>query len=586
MLEKREFEKNDFMWRVSAMCAFVTGFFSLIVFILLIINYLQIRAADPVDNPMLTEMRMEYANAPDKDEALAQRIQELDLLTRKAFFTTQNHLRIGGILLLLGCSIFMIAFKNMARWRPERPKLAEKPTAEIEFLALAESRNLITWAAVIMLGGGLAASYLTESALVMDADAVAKSADAGAEEEAAPVSTKEFPGWDAMANEWPSFRGAGAMAIAQFENIPTEWDLESGKNIKWKVDVPRVGTNSPVVWGNRLFMSGADEETREVYCYDTETGELLWTQTLDTFENTPTEPPMIDDHTGYAPSTMVVHGDQVFALFVNGDLVSYDFDGNLVWGYNFGLADNHYGHSSSLLAYENLLYLQWDQAENSELVALNPENGEEVWSQARDEISWASPIVAQTEFGPQLMLASEENLDAYDPKTGELLWREEVLGGEVAPSPAYSNGIVFAANEYAQSAAVKLAAAEDGIATEVLWEYDYYLPEVSSPVGDGERFYFATSTGEIVCLNAENGEELWIGEVDDGFYSSPVLVGDRIYLADMSGNMYIFKTSSEYELINQFNLGASTYATPAFLDGRVYVRTAEHLYCVEAQDGE
>lgn len=581
MLEKREFEKNDFMWRVSAMLTFVSGFFSLIVFILLIINYLQIRAADPVDNTMLTQMRIEYANLPDKDAVLAKRIQDLDLLTRKAFFTTQNHLRIGGIMLLIGISVFMVAFKNMARWKPERPDLAETPTAEYEFLQLAESRNLITWAAVLLLGGGLMASYLTESALVPKADAEV----AEAPEELVEVVAKEFPKWDEVEKHWSTFRGAGALGISKYTNAPTEWDIETGKNIKWKVELPRVGTNSPVVWGNRLFMTGADEETREVYCYDTETGDLLWTKKVEGLEGTPDESPQVNEETGHAAPTMAVHGDQIFALFANADLASYDFNGNLIWGYNLGLPDNHYGHSSSLLIYENLLYIQWDQAENSELIALNAATGDDVWAAEREEISWASPILAHTEFGPQVILASEENVDAYDALTGKLLWREEVLGGEVAPSPAYSNGIVFAANEYAMAAAIQIGGTSDAVESEVLWEYDMMLPEVSSPIGDSERFYFATSIGEIVCLDAKTGEELWMSEYDDGFYSSPILVGDKIYISDMPGNLYIIKASSEYELINTIPMGDTFFATPAFLDGRIYIRTATHLYCIENQDG-
>jgi outer membrane protein assembly factor BamB len=249
-----------------------------------------------------------------------------------------------------------------------------------------------------------------------------------------------------------------------------------------------------------------------------------------------------------------------------------------------GSIENHYGHSSSLLAYGGLLYVQFDQVENGELIALNAADGKEVWAMARDEISWASPIIAPTPFGPQLILVSEENVDGYDPQTGKLLWREEVLGGEVAPSPAYSNGIVFAANEYAMATAIRIDESGDTITTEVAWDYDEVLPEVSSPVGDGERFYFATSIGDLVCLDANTGEELWLEEMDDGFYSSPVLVNDRLYILDMPGMMYIVKAGSEYELIAKIDMGELTFATPAFMDGRIYIRTEGHLYCIEEHD--
>jgi outer membrane protein assembly factor BamB len=181
---------------------------------------------------------------------------------------------------------------------------------------------------------------------------------------------------------------------------------------------------------------------------------------------------------------------------------------------------------------------------------------------------------------------SEENVDAYNPKSGELLWSKPCLGGEVAPSPAYRDGVVFAANEYAIASAIALTENEGTIEPEIVWEFDELLPEVSSPVGDGERFYFATSYGDLVCLDAETGEAAWSEELsEDGFYSSPVLVGDRIYILDMAGRMYIVRAASEYELIASPALGEPTLATPAFLDGRIYVRTEEHLICIEEEAG-
>ena len=580
MLEKREFEKNDFMWRVSYMTTLVAGSFSLLVFVMLIISYLQIRSVDPVWDETITQMRIDYAEVPEEDAALAKRIQDMDLMTRKLIFMSQYQLRVGGIMLLIGISVFMIAFKNMTRWRPDKPELADVPTAEKEFLALAESRNLITWGAVIMLVGGLAASFMTESALV----GAAVPDSAGEEPTIEAVVAKVFPDWDAMQQQWPSFRGPGSLGEATFTNAPTDWDVESGKNIKWKVELSRDGLNSPVIWGNRLFLSGADAETREVYCYDTETGELLWTREVTGIVGSPAESPQVSGDTGHDAATMVVHGDQVFAIFANADLVSFDFEGNQVWGKNLGVIENHYGYSSSLVAYGDKLFVQVDQMENGKVIALEVETGKAVWSTAREEISWASPVIAPTPFGPQLIVVSTEDVDAYDLDTGKLLWSQEVMGGEVAPSAAYHDGLVFAANEFAMASAIRIGETDGVASSEIAWQYDELLPEVSSPVGDGERFYFATSVGDIVCLDAVSGEELWAAELDDGFYSSMVLVDDRIYVSDMPGNMYIIKAGPEYELIRKIDMGEGIFATPAFLDGRIYLRTKGHLYCIEEQN--
>lgn len=586
MLEKREFDKSDFLWRLSTSVTIVSGLFSVLIFILLLVNYLQIIKLDPVNHELLTHMRQEYSSLPEKDEVLAQRIRDLDLMTRRAFFTSQTLLH-GGAWTLLGCVVvFLVAFKNMMRWRPQLPELADMPTADKEFLAYAQSRHLITWAGIGLLAGGMMTSYFTESALTAEMKAATLAESAGGEDNAVPPEAAApayvAPTWDEMAVNWPSFRGPGATGVAHFTTAPTAWNVEAGTDIRWSVDEPLVGNNSPVVWGDKLYMAGANAETREVYCFSTDNGELVWKQTVPSFPGAPTEEFDVMEDTGYAACTMAVHGDRVFAIFANGDLISYDSAGKQAWGRNLGLAENHYGHSSSLLAYENVLFVQYDQTENGKLYGLDVATGKETWAVPREKISWASPILARTPMGNQLILASEKNADAYDPATGALLWFQECLGGEVAPSPAYADSRVFVANEYAVASCITLAGTAEAMETAVAWEYDDLLTEISSPVGDGERFYFGTALGDIVCLDAKTGENLWTQEVDDGFRSSPILVGDRIYMADEGGTMHIFRASGTYESIAEIPLGAPALATPAYLDGRIYVRTPERLYCIEA----
>ncbi len=584
MLAKPEFDKNLFLWRTAAAVTVVSGLFSVLVFLLLVLNYLQVQRADPIDDPTLTNLRQEYAAAPERDEALAQRIRELDLLTRKAFFTSQNQLRIGGILLLAGVAVFLVAFKNMARWKPELPQLSDPPAAEEEWAAVATSRRIIGWLSVAVLAAGLLSAYLTESLV---APAPPELAQTPPGEETATVASpgsapeRTYPTWEEIEVNWPSFRGPGGAGVAHFTNIPTRWNVETGEGVRWVTELPRVAANSPVIWGNRLFLSAADENTREMFCYDTETGKLLWTHGLTPFPGTPAQPPKVTEDTGYAAPTMVAHGDRVCAIFANGDVACLDFEGNPVWGRNLGVPVNHYGYASSLIAYENLLLVQYDQNEGGKAMALDMDTGKTVWTAAREKISWASPIIARTPLGDQLMLCSEKQVDAYDPVSGALLWSEECLGGEVAPSPAYRDGVVFVANEYATATAIKLGGTADAVEPAVLWEWDELLPEVASPVGDGKHFYIATSMGDLLSLDARTGEEAWTEMFDDGFYSSPILVGDRLYVADMGGTIHIVGTGDTYQEIATPSMGAPVYATPAYLDGRLYVRTEKHLYCIE-----
>jgi outer membrane protein assembly factor BamB len=180
-----------------------------------------------------------------------------------------------------------------------------------------------------------------------------------------------------------------------------------------------------------------------------------------------------------------------------------------------------------------------------------------------------------------LILSSEDDVDAYDPRSGKLLWSEQCLGGEVAPSPSFGGSTIFVANEYAIASAIRLDTSGATTQTEVVWQWEESLPEVASPVATDEHCYIATSMGEIVCLDIETGDKVWTQEFDKGFYSSPILVGDRVYALDRDGTMQIFKTGPRFEMIGSPKLAEPTSATPAYLDSRIYIRTDDHIICIE-----
>ncbi|MDQ1255950.1 MAG: outer membrane protein assembly factor BamB, partial [Candidatus Hydrogenedentes bacterium] len=526
---KKRFVTNETVWWTAMTVAVVAGVFCLTVTVLLIANYLQIRSVVPLDNPELLALRKQLAAAPKADEQLIEQIRVLDLLARKASFTSQAHLRLGGNLLLGGVIVLLVALRIAAKSRPRMP-LPGVPTSEKRYWTTrARVRELTAFTGVVCLALALFAAYFARLDVPQPA-----SEPAPATQEPAAAS---WPSWEAMQQNWPSFRGPGAYGVAHYTTAPTDWDGESGKNIRWKTEVPLTGPNSPVVWGNRVFLSGATKDTREVYCFDTETGALVWQKKLDPLPGTPGTPPKISDETSYCAPTMAVHGDRAFAIFANGDLACYDFDGNLVWGKNLGVPENHYGHASSLLAYQNLLFVQYDQKTNGKLYAFDIATGDEAWSVPRKKISWASPVCVPAPSGFQLVLNSELDVDAFDPLTGKVLWTVACLDGEVAPSPAYGGGMFFVANEYATSTAIRFNAETP----EIAWQYDEYLPDVSSPVADGQRFYITTSMGDVVALDAATGTAAWEHEFDEGFYTSPILVGDRIYVTDRSGITQIFK---------------------------------------------
>jgi outer membrane protein assembly factor BamB len=280
--------------------------------------------------------------------------------------------------------------------------------------------------------------------------------------------------------------------------------------------------------------------------------------------------------TGYAAPTVVTDGRYVYAIFATGDLVCVDLKGKRLWAKNMGIPDNHYGHSSSLMLLKNLLFIQFDTNKAGKVMALNALSGETAWETNRtSKISWASPILADQGDHFELVLASSPLVAGYDPASGKELWSLECLMGEVGPSPAFHNGVIYAANEYANLVAIK-----PGNEELVVWETNEYLPEVASPVAVNGLLFVGTSYGVIVCYDTSNGEILWEYECDQGIYSSPVIAEDKVYFLDMDGIMHIFNADKTLKLIGEPELGEGAVSTPAFSNGKIFLRGYDHLYCI------
>lgn len=209
------------------------------------------------------------------------------------------------------------------------------------------------------------------------------------------------------------------------------------------------------------------------------------------------------------------------------------------------------------------------------VVALDIATGNVRWQKERGgKVSWSSPIIATVDGNAQLILMGNPNVTAYNPSNGEILWSVEGMAGEVCPSPCSADGIIYAANEYAKLMAIN---GKDG---SVVWEAADYLPEVSSPVVANGKVYIATSYGVLAVYNAKTGEMIAEKELNVELYSSPMVVEGKIYLISKDGQVFIFSTDDAVTQINSFATGEATYATPAFLDGMIVIRTEQSLYCV------
>ncbi|MBS0000264.1 MAG: PQQ-binding-like beta-propeller repeat protein [Cyclobacteriaceae bacterium] len=618
--------------KLAIRIALLAGIFSCIVGVILLLNYWQLRQSDPLESKLM-ETLVKQLSGDRQNEVLKEEIRNLDLMARKAYFTKQWQIRAGGYLLVGGMVVLVAALRIFYSLRS---RIAEPDASDLSLKTeLLISRRWILSVIFVLFGMALLAAFLSDDHLAGSYVLAGPEGDipeqaveeisitpvvSGAEtdmtgtadgeetqsetdmEEAVSVKDQDPVGIEdeimedkpesgitetpevlpakntagELKNNFPSFRGPYGQGVTLHRNIPLDWDGQGNRNIIWKIQVPNHGYNSPVLWGDDLYLTGADQNTQVVYCYNRHTGSINWQHPVDGIQRPAGEIRKPTDDTGYAAPTIATDGRFITAIFASGDVACLDMEGKRVWGRNLGIPDNHYGHSSSLLIWNDLLLVQFDGNKAGKVLALDLPTGEEKWSTIREsKISWASPILIDLGGNYELILSSAPHVAGYDPLTGEERWAVECLSGEVGPSPAFWNGIVFAANEYA-----KLLAIKPGDPPEVLWETNEYLPEVSSPVAAGGLLFVATSYGVIACYDAMNGEILWEYECDQGIYASPIIADGKVYFLDMDGKMHIFKMDRTMNLLGVPELGESTVSTPAFAEGNIYIRGSEYLYCI------
>ncbi len=550
------------LYNIAKAIAVVAVVLAVILSILMIANYIQTKSVDPLNSKAIAQL-MEQLRENPNEQALKEQIRALDLLARKAYFTHLWQLRAGGYLLFGFVLVFLIAFKYMSSFKSYLPDLNEGAPAEATWENKLLSRKYLIYGGLGLFAVALILGIFSQS----DINKIGKPG-------AARLSA--FPSMEELRENWPNFRGPEGIGIAYHTEVPTEWDGESGQNILWKTPISQSGFNSPIIWEDKIFLSGADRRTQVVYCIEAGSGKILWEQTLDDVPGSPAERPRTTEDTGFAAPTMATDGQRVYVVFATGDIGALDLEGKRVWAKNLGMPENHYGHSSSLITYRDLLLVQYDQNSGGHLLGLNARTGAVLYDTPRDtEISWASPIVVNTGLRDEVILNSNPYVISYDPQTGRELWRVRCMLGEIAPSLAYADGWVYAVNEYA-----RLAAIDANNPTEVAWEYIDDLSEVSSPVAADGLLFMPSSYGTITCFDAKTGERLWLHEHEEGFYSSPVLVGENVYLMDMDGLMLIFPAAREFELLKSNSLGERAMTIPAFMHGRIYIRGEKHLFCI------
>jgi outer membrane protein assembly factor BamB len=583
---KDQSTKLKFLYRVML----ITGIFCSIITILLLLNFWQIQQNKPLDNVALKTL-VDRLSADPNNDALKVDIRNLDLLARKAYFNSEWQVVTGGILLLLGAIVFFTALKFYTDMQAKIEVPVDLGKNATIARMLSQRWLLVTIG--ILFVGALSASYLSKDYLKMYNTSVAgalktgkssiqqvsitsASKDSTKTDSASGSKTTVLLTMEEIKKQSNSFRGPFGNGVSIHKNIPVSWDGAKGRKVIWKVKVPKPGYNSPVIWNDKVFVTGADSKSEVVFCYDLATGKLLWQKDAGKIPGSPASRPDVSQDTGLSPSTVVVDGQRVFAIFPTGDLVCLDMEGKTVWSKNIGVPDNHYGHASSLIALKDKLFIQYDSNKGGRIIALNVLNGNTIWDiRRKTQISWSSPVLMYLNNKIQLVTTANPLVAGYDTENGKELWSVDCMAGEVAPSVCYGGGLVFAGNDNA-----KLVAIQPGTPAKILWETDEYLPEVSSPVVSDGLLIVCTSSGMMACYDAKTGKKQWENDFGTGFFSSPVITEGKIYATDMSGKTHILKVGREKKIIGEASLGEKAYATPAFTDGKIILRGVNNLYCI------
>lgn len=584
--------------------AAVAAVFSLVVCVLLVVDAANRLTKIPLESPEFLTLKEQFAQDPGNEE-LKQEIRDLDLALRKEYFREQQFTKTGVFLLLGGIGLMLIAGKWATTVKRKLPAPVAKSSGPDSDERL--SRNGLWAVAVVMVAllgttWGMTASYqsvlptsIEELAALRQAEAVVPDSNPDSEEKPAPTidqpALPELPTLEEFRQSWPSFRGPDGSGISAYQDAPIEWDGASDTGIAWKTPVPLASLNSPIVWQDRVFLSGATEERREVYCFDAATGEILWQKEVASTGADSEQPVKVTEDTGYAAPTMATDGRAVFVMFADGDVAALDFSGNELWKLSVGVPENTYGHAASLVTYQGQVIVQLDHGshkdDSSKLAAFDGATGRPVWETIRKmPSSWSSPIVVERDDKPQLITCGDPWVIAYSPKSGKELWRANSLKrAEVGPTPVYSNGVVFAGNDNAAFVAIRADGTGDVTETHTQWSIDIGLPDTCSPLVTDEFVLLLTSYGTLTCYDRkEGGEPLWEEDLGTDFISSPGLAGGRVYLFAKEGTAWIVEpTRDECRQIAQAELGEECVTSPAFQDGRIYIRGNEHLFCIGKQ---
>jgi len=409
----------------------------------------------------------------------------------------------------------------------------------------------------------------------------------------------------AAAQNWPSFRGPGASGVADHQNLPVAWNVSKGTGIAWKTAVPGLAHSSPIVWGDRIFLTTAvsskpdagfrrglygegdasdDQSVQQwkVICLNSKTGAVLWERVA--YQGTPKEKRHIK--ATYANATPATDGEVVVAFFGSQGIYTYDLNGNPLWTRDLGrfdvgaydLPEYEWGTASSPILYRDLVIVQCDQQKGSFLTALDRKTGKTVWRTERDELpSWGTPTIYPGKTRTELVTNASNFIRGYDPMSGKELWR---LGGSskiTAPTPIYSGDLMVVASGRRPEAPIFAIRADGSVA----WQKAQRGPYMPTPLFYRGLLYVLGNAGIFDCYDFKTGREIYrerIPHQGSGFSASPVVSDGKIYLSSEDGDVFVVQAGERFELLAKNSMNDPIMATPAISGGTLTVRTEHQVW--------
>lgn len=425
--------------------------------------------------------------------------------------------------------------------------------------------------------------------------------------------------WPAAARQWPQWRGPSSAAVSPDSGLPTSWSRN--ENLAWRVPLAGAGASSPIVWGDRVFVTSQvgdapvapgrhprlarDDRTlseREgtiggrrdpdaigplwlvVEAFTREDGRRLWEHRMEAVGPLPA----LHEKHNLATPTPVTDGERVYAWFGNGQLVALDMRGRVVWSRHLGAEYapflTRWGHGSSPALHGGLLFLLCDHQRASYLLALDARTGRERWKadRGRGRISHSTPLVVPGPSGDELLVNSSERIDAYDPASGRLLWHAGGPRQTPVPSAVHHGGRIYLSRGYRNSdyLALRPGGRGDVTATHVDWRAPAGASYVPSILYYEGLLYVTNEIGIVTCADAATGERVWQLRLGGVFFASPVAGDGKVYLVSETGETYVLKAGRRPEVLARNDLGERFLASPAVAGGRLFLRSDGALFAV------